>query len=120
MQLAATFIEQHVGDILIAGALLAAVWLNSRGKSGEALSYYATANETLVKQNHELIRDNKELDAENTYLRKATNFELALAPIVAGQVAAEANAEKRHVQAVVIWDLIAERMGRDPNHALPD
>lgn len=106
-------IRENLNWLIIAGALLGGAWLNARGKSGEALEYYERANKTLAEQNRELMHDHKEYLQQIAELKRRTDFESALAPVLISIKANDRAADKRHVEAMTVFNMIASRLGPD-------
>lgn len=104
-------LRENLNWIIIAGALLGGAWLNARGKSGEALEYYERANRTLAEQNRELMHDHKEYLAQIADLKRKTDFETALAPVLQAIQKNDGAAQKRHIESMTVFNMIAAKIG---------
>jgi biopolymer transport protein ExbB/TolQ len=109
---------------------LAVAWRVSRGGGGSAVSELSKANEVLDNRLHEERQAREELGTEvrdliarNAALEERTDFATSLAKqadtseqralkALAGH---EERAIERHEAQLVILDLIARRLGRDPD-----
>lgn len=111
MTLAYTFLAQHFDAVIVIIGALGAVWLNAKGKTGDALEYYERANQVLAQQNRELMEDHKEYLVQISELKRKTDFDAALAPVLSGQRQADERADKRHHEAMGVFNLIAQRLG---------
>ena len=101
--------------ILVAIAL-AAGWRLTRGGAGSAVSELSEANKVLADRLQE-TRDKmgaeiRDLRVENARLRGRTDVALA---INEGGTGHERRAQERHDATLVVLDLIAHRLGPDPN-----
>ena len=104
--------------ILVAMALFVA-WRLSRGGAGSAVSELSAANAVLERSLNEVrekqgaeIRD---LRIENGELRGRTDVAIALMPVIDWTQQHEKRAQERHAATIVVLDLIAQRLGPEPN-----
>jgi hypothetical protein len=104
--------------ILIAVALLAA-WRLSRGGAGSAVSELDKSNDVLTRAladtRDKLGVEIRDLRIENGELRGRTDVAIALAPVLEWTISHETRAQERHTSMIVVLDLIAARLGPDPN-----
>lgn len=90
-------------------ALLLAVGFRlSRGGGGAAVQELSKANEVLSRRVNELGREVRDLRVENGKLRERTDF----AAVIATH---ERRAEARAAKTLTVLDLIAARLGPEPN-----
>jgi hypothetical protein len=106
--------------ILVALALFVA-WRVSRGGGGSAVSELSTANHVLERSLQEtrdkLGAEIRDLRIENGELRGRTDVAIALMPVIDWTQMHEKRAQERHAATIVVLELIAERLGPDPNGA---
>jgi hypothetical protein len=114
MLVAATLITQIEPWLIISAGLVGVAWINKRGQTGAALEYSQSANKLLHDQNSELKKERTKLIAEVVALRSKTDLSLAVIPLSEQLQAHETRAEDRHKKTVMVLDLIAERLGADP------
>jgi hypothetical protein len=104
--------------ILIAVALLAA-WRLSRGGAGSAVSELDKSNDVLTRAladtRDKLGVEIRDLRIENGELRGRTDVAIALTPVLEWTLSHETRAQERHTSMIVVLDLIAARLGPDPN-----
>lgn len=120
---------EHLGPwIGLAGlalTLVAAIGLGFalwKGQAGPALSYLREANEALVKKSEAADERAESLETKlrlveeaNTLLEARTSFEPMVAAVVLQFESHESRAHERHLATLRILDLIAARLGPDPN-----
>jgi hypothetical protein len=117
------------GWLTFAGILFAA-WIFYKGGGGTAINSLQTANQVLEKRVHDLGAEVRDLKIENAGLKEQTNVAVALIPAVQkivdeisehdARVAEslsrhEDRAIQRHDGQLKILELIADRLGPDPN-----
>jgi hypothetical protein len=99
--------------------LLAAFIVFLRGGGGVALSHLRDANEELTKTIARQDAKLREAEREISELRGRTDVSIAIAtaigPIVEWSSAHESRAQDRHDKTMVVLELIASRLGPDPN-----
>lgn len=107
---------------LLVVALIAA-WRVTRGGGGSAVSELSKANEVLDKRVHELGSEVRDLRVENADLAARTDFAASLfeheqrSLTVLRQLLGshEERAVQRHEAGLRVLDLIAARLGPEPN-----
>ncbi len=100
---------------LTLAALLSAGILFYRGGTGTAVSGLQDVNRELERQIKE--RDGKisALERINAELRASRDVAVAIEPVIEAMQAHEKRAQERHVGMLAIADLIAKRLGPEPN-----
>ena len=93
---------------LILAVGLIAAWRISKGGAGAAVSELSAANKVLEAS----LRDARR---ELSELRGRTDVAIALGPVLEWTSAHEQRAQERHVGMMFVLDLIAQRLGPDPN-----
>lgn len=96
-----------LATLIIVGFLLV------RGGSGVAVSGLQDTNRELVRQVHELQKENTDLRGRVRALEAKTNVAQAIVPIVEAMQSHEVRAQQRHEGTLLILDRIAEKMGPD-------
>lgn len=93
-----------------------------KGQAGPALSYLREANEALVKKSEESDKRAEALETKlrlveeaNTLLEARTSFEPMVAAVVLQFESHETRAAERHLATLHILEMIARRLGPDPN-----
>lgn len=104
--------------ILVALALIVA-WRVSRGGGGAAVSELSESNKVLERKLQE-VRDTmggeiRDLRIENGELRGRTDVAVAIGPVLEWTLKHELRAQERHDATLRVLDLIAARLGPDPN-----
>lgn len=94
-------------------------YLLIRGGTGTAVSGLQDTNRELVRQIHQLQRENTDLRERVRSLEAQTNVATALVPVIGALEAHEARAEERHDGTLRILALVAERLGPDPDGVTP-
>lgn len=98
---------------------LAIAWRVSRGGGGAAVSELATANQVLEQRlqraREELGGEVRDLRVENAELRGRTDVTIAIAPVIEALSAHELRAQERHDGSLRVLDLIAQKLGPEPN-----
>lgn len=105
---------------LAAFAVVSAVALGSFAFSRKfggsaALEELERANKVLAGRVTELTADNKMLAAKVAALERERNIALALVPVLDAMTQHEERANSRHEATLHVLDLIADRLGPDPN-----
>ena len=100
---------------LTLGAVIAAAWSFRRGGGGTAIASLEAANRILEKRVHELEEGAREKDKELAELRGRTDVSLALQPLVDMVALHEQQAATRHGRMLDIMDLMASRLGSEPD-----
>jgi hypothetical protein len=104
--------------ILVGIAVLAA-WRLSKGGAGSAVSELDRSNAVLTRSladvREKLGSEIRDLRIENGELRGRTDVAIALAPVLEWTITHEERAQERHTSMIVVLDLIAARLGPDPN-----
>jgi hypothetical protein len=100
---------------LTLGTLLALGVLLRGGQLGPALGYLREANATLTDENRALHKKVVELEAEKVRLTARTDLAPMQTLMLEQARSNEERAQARFERTVTILDLIAERMGADPN-----
>lgn len=108
------------GWLTLAALVGAAFWLPRRGGGGPAIASLEANNRVLEKRVHELEQQGKIDAATIAELRGRTDVTLALAPIVEWSTRHEDRAQQRHEGTLKVLDLIAARLGSDPNGYDPE
>jgi hypothetical protein len=98
--------------ILIMGVLVA--FRVTRGGAGSAVSELAKANEILTKRKDELGGEVRDLKEEVARLQGRTDIAAALVPISTALEDHEQRAAERHAAHLGLLELIAARLGPDP------
>jgi hypothetical protein len=98
----------------LVAALGAFAYFRSHGGGG-ALQELERANKVLEGRLGELGRENRNLAQVVGALEQRTNLEPIAAAVVEQFVAHEKRAQQRHEGQLVVLELIAERLGPDPN-----
>ncbi len=98
---------------------LAVAWRVTRGGGGSAVSELSEANRVLEHRLQE-TRDTmgaeiRDLRVENAELKGRTDVTVALVPVLESLASHETRAQERHEGVVRILDLVARRLGPDPN-----
>lgn len=88
--------------------VLLVCWRITRGGGGSAVQELSEANRVLTKAKEELGGQVRDLLIENTSLRHRTDY-------AAVMERHERQAQERHVATLKVLDLIAKRLGPDPN-----
>lgn len=101
-----------VGAGLAAGAFMFA----RRYGGGAALEQLERANRVLSGRVSELETQNRTQAAELAKLRMETNVALAIAPVLEALKVHEERASERNVKTLAVLQLIADQLGRDPDH----
>ena len=91
-------------------------WRLTRGGGGSAVSELSAANQVLEKRNHELGAEVRDLRVENATLKARTDFQEQLRPVLSAMELHEVRAQERHEKALVVLDLIAQRLGGEENN----
>lgn len=122
------------GWLTLAALIGAAFWLPRRGQTGPAIESLEANLRVLERRCHELEQQGKTDAATIAELRGRTDVTIALAPIVEWSGRHEERAQQRHDLTVAafeksdaraevrqagllkVLDLIAYRLGADPNH----
>lgn len=102
---------------LLTIAALGYVYL--RGGSGTAVSGLQDTNRELVRQIHELQNENTDLRERVRTLEAMTDVATALVPVVAALEAHETRAQQRHNGTLRVLDLVAAKLGPEPNGREP-
>lgn len=113
------------GWLTVIGVIVVA-WLFYRGGSPTAVTGLQDVNRELERQikegNHELERQIKERDGKisalervNAELRAEKDVTVAILPVIEAMKAHEDRAQERHAGMLKVLDLIAERLGPEPN-----
>lgn len=87
------------------------------GQLGPALGYLREANSTLTDENRALARKVLELEAEKVRLTARTDLAPLQVAMLEQAKAHEDRAQGRYEATLKILDLIADRLGPDPNGA---
>lgn len=99
--------------------LVAGFYVFVRGGGGVALGHLKDANEILTQTISEQDTKLREAEREISELRGRTDVSIAIAaamgPIVEWSSSHEMRAQERHEKTMVVLDLIANRLGPDPN-----
>ena len=114
--LAASWLGTLPGWVTL-GALLSAAWVFLRGGGSTAIGELQTANKVLERAVHDLRAQIADLTVKLAAAEARTDFVVAMAPIVRAQEAHELNAERRTTSMINLLDMIAGRLGSDPNGA---
>lgn len=93
--------------LIVVGRLLV------RGGSGQAVSGLQDTNRELVRQVHELQKQNTDLRGRVRALEAKTDVAQALVPVVDALSHHEVRAQERHSGTLLILERIAEKMGPD-------
>lgn len=100
-------------------ALLAGFVVFARGGGGVALTHLREANEILTATIKTLEEKLRVAEREISELRGRTDVSVAIAaamgPLLEWSGAHELRAQERHEKTMVVLDLIADRLGPDPN-----
>jgi len=112
--LAATVAGTIPSWILVALALFVA-WRVSKGGAGSAVSELTAANRVLEASLKEARLEVAALQTKLARLEGQTNVAIAMSPILDWTQMHERRAHERHAALIVVLDLIAERLGPDPN-----
>jgi biopolymer transport protein ExbB/TolQ len=128
--IAAQFVYGSIPTWALFFLALVVAWRVTRGGAGSAVSELSKANEVLTQRVHDLGAEVRDLKVENERLKARTDVSLVIAPeaqrIIDETRAAlsehERTAIERHQQQLssgekqlVVLDLIAGRLGPDPN-----
>lgn len=100
--------------ILLAFAIFFA-WRITRGGGGSAVQELSAANAVLTRRKDELGAEVRDLREENATLKARTDVALALVPVLDAMNAHEDRAAARHTAQLHVLDMIAHRLGPDPN-----
>jgi len=102
-------------DLLLAGVVLFSAWRLSKHGGGAALTEYDTANKRLERSLAEARTETARLIVELAKLQGETNVALAVAPVLEWSRMHEQRAAERHSATITVLDLIAARLGPEPN-----
>lgn len=98
---------------LFAGAIIAL-----RGGTGTAVAGLQATNRELERQVHTLTEKVNALEKENAELRGRTDVSTQIAPVLQALEAHERHAASRSEATLAVLNLIASRMGPDPERSL--
>ena len=90
-------------------------WILLRGGVGTAVEGLQATNRELQRQISELQRKVEGLTKENAELRGRTDVALAIAPVIQAVTTHEREAAKRAVAMLDVLDMIATRLGKEPD-----
>lgn len=102
---------------LTLATLLGAAWAFRRGGGGAAIQNLETANRVLERSGEQKDKQINELLRRVALLETKTDFAIAFKPIIDWTAAHEMRAEARHDKTMIVMDLIAKRMGAEPDTA---
>ena len=100
----------------ITAVLLGGLFLyTSRHGGSEALETLSKSNDILAAKAEEQGSRIRDLEKANAELKAKTDVTIAIAPLLAWSESHESRAADRHVAILQVLDLIAARLGPDPN-----
>jgi len=118
----ATIAWGNLPNWILVGVALIVSWKLSKSGGGMALAEHERANTRLTtslkEAREELAAARLEIAALQTKLARLegqTNVAVAMTPLVDWTLMHERRAHERHAALIVVLDLIAERLGPDPN-----
>lgn len=104
---------------ILVGIAILASWRLSKGGAGSAVSELDKSNQVLTRSladtREKLGNEIRDLRIENGELRGRTDVAIALAPVLEWTISHETRAQERHSSMIVVLDLIAARLGPEPN-----
>jgi hypothetical protein len=104
---------------ILVGMALFVAWRVSKGGAGSAVSELSAANQVLERSltdtRDRLGAEIRDLRIENGELRGRTDVAIALMPVIDWTQMHEKRAQERHDATIVVLDLIAARLGPEPN-----
>lgn len=104
-----------LSQIVLLVGVLALAWILFRGGVGTAVEGLQHTNQELQRQLTELKRKVDELTRENAELRGRTDIALAMQPVLDAMSHHERQAERRSAAMLDVLDLIATRLGKEPD-----
>lgn len=112
----------HFGDLsgwITLAILVAGFYIFIRGGGGVALGHLREANEVLTATIAAQDAKLREAEREISELRGRTDVSIAIAqalgPIIEWSGSHEKRAQERHEASLTILEMIADRLGPDPN-----
>lgn len=105
----ATFVVILIGAVGLA-------WLTWRGGGGTALRSLRDANEVLERRVREQDKMIVGLQRQVASLQARTDISLAITPIADWTTAHEVRAQQRHDATLKVLEMIADRLGPEPEH----
>lgn len=91
-----------------------AAWSFRRGGGGTAIASLEAANRVLEKRVHTLEEQGREKDKEIALLKGRTDVSIAMQPLLEVMTKHDLHAAERNEAVLVVLDLIAKRLGADP------
>jgi hypothetical protein len=113
MLLAAIDLNNLSGYVAVALVIGAAISFR-RGGGGTAIASLEAANRVLERRVHDLEEQGHAKDKEIAELRGRTDVSIALAPMIDWTAKHEQHASDRHKATLAVLELIAARLGQDP------